>query len=221
MKYVSWATFYEGESDALYLDVLLPRIIRDVIAREGSELVEVPEIPVVRLGQNGREIGSVAKEMCQFRDALDIVFVHADTGGRGLERNIQYRSTAYCEEFERLCEWPCDQCITVTPRHETEAWLLADGLAVTDALGYNGPPEEIGLPQGAIAAERLQDPKKALQASIEMATGRRRSKSIENIFPAIAQRQRVSELRGSASFLAFEQRLRNCLVKLRCLPVKN
>jgi hypothetical protein len=110
-----------------------------------------------------------------------------------------------------------ERCITITPRHETEAWLLADGRAVTDALGYNGAPEEVGLPSDARAAEQLNDPKKVLMSSVEKISGRRRARIIDILFPAIAQRQKLEALRQSASFVIFEERVRDCLRALRSI----
>lgn len=217
MRYLSWAAFYEGPSDALYLDVLLPRILRNLITTNGADLVEVPDVPAVKLGKNGRAVDAVADEACVFRDAFDVVFIHADTGGRGLEQGLQNRADAYCLAMQGRCAWPEDQCVTLTPRRETEAWLLADGYAVTEALGYRGEPGEVGLPLDARAAERLADPKGVLRAAVELITGRRRRQPVENLFPAIGQRQRLDMLRQSASFSHFEDRLGDCLRSLRVL----
>lgn len=217
MRYVHWAALYEGTSDALYLDVLLPRIIRDIVAQDGVDLVEVPDSPAVKLGSRGRSIESVAREACDFKDAYDVIFIHADTGGRHVERGLANRASAYCEAFAALCGWPFDRCITIAPRHETEAWLLADGSAVTSAMGYTGRPEEVGLPSDARAAERLADPKHVLTAAAEAISGRRRRQSVDNLFPAIAQRQRLDLLRGSVSFAAFEEHLKGCLRAMGCI----
>lgn len=217
MRYVSWAAVYEGPSDALYLDVLLPRLIREVVAREGTSLVDVPDVPAVRLGSSGRSIDAIAEEACRFRDAFDIIFIHADTGGRGLAQGLANRSDAYCTAFTQVCNWPTDRCVTVTPNHETEAWLLADNRAVTAALGFTGDPTDVGLPPDPAAAERLGDPKQVLAAAVEAVAGRRRRQSVSNLFPAIAQRQRLDVLRRAASFAGFEARLRVALAALGCL----
>lgn len=217
MRYVSWAAFYEGPSDALYLDVLLPRAIRELIASEGSELAEIPDAPSVKLGLHGRDVNQVATEACEFKNAFDVVFIHADTGGRALESRLSDRADAYCMAMRALCDLPSDHCITLTPRHETEAWLLADGRAITDALGFSGDPAGIGLPTDARAAERLVDPKQVLADAIKTVAGRRRSQRVETLFPAIAQRQRMEHLRRSDSFLAFEEQLRRCLRVLGCV----
>lgn len=217
MRYLTWAAFYEGPTDSLYFDVLLPRLIRDIVAREGTDLVEVPDVPAAKFGRDDRSVDSVSAEACAFRDAFDVVFIHADTGGRALEERVAQRSASYCLAMQERCDWPPDQCVTITPRHETEAWILADGAAVTASLGYAGDPSEVGLPTDAQAAERLPDPKAVLVAAVGEISGRRRKHLVENIFPAIGQRQRLDVLRHSASFVQFEDRLRTCLRSLRLI----
>jgi hypothetical protein len=217
MKYLSWAAFYEGGTDALYFDVLLPRIIRDLIATSGDDLVEVPDIPAVKLGVSDRSIAAVASEVCTFKGAFDLLFIHADAGGRNLEQGLIHRAEAYCDAVYDRCGWPQTSCVTITPRHETEAWLLADSAAVTAALGYNGAPEQVGLPTDARAAERLVDPKSVLNGAIEAIIGRRRRQAVEFLFPAIGQRQDLAALRQSTTFCSFEERLRACLLSLRII----
>lgn len=214
MRYLSWAAFYEGPSDGLYLDIILPRLIRDLIAGCGTDLVEVPDAPAVKIGLHHRAVDKVAEEACSSRAAFDILFVHADTGGRGSEKTLPSRSEAYCTAIHNLCDRSLERCVTITPRHETEAWLLADASAVTGALGYSGLPEEIGLPNDARIAEQVADPKLVLTEAINAIVGRRRRPRIENVFPAIAQRQQLALLRRSPSFAQFEQRLRTCLRNL-------
>ena len=120
-----------------------------------------------------------------------------------------------------LCEWLPARCITVTPRHETEAWILADPSAVTDALGYRGSHIAIGLPANAAEAERLVDPKATLASAINRVVGNRRRRSgVDKLFPAIARQQDFQMLRRSKSFQAFERRLRVALVSLGCVATE-
>ncbi len=217
MRYLSWAVFYEGSSDGMYLDVLLPRIVRDLILREGTSLVEVADLPAVKVGAKDRWIDAVAREACDFSKAFDVIFVHADAGGRGLEQGLSRRADAYCGALSERCNWPSDRCVTITPRHETEAWLLADGAAVTDALGYRGDPTDVGLPANAREAERLVDPKNTLSTAVGIISGRRKRPNIYTIFPAVAQRQRLHALRQSSSFLDLENSIRTCLRSLQLI----
>ena len=127
------------------------------------------------------------------------------------------RSIRYCEAMHAVCEWPPARCIVISPRHETEAWMLADPFAVTGAFGYTGPPDSIGLPVNASDAERLENPKETLAAAMIQVRGRRRRPDIRQIIPAIAQRQSLDNLRRSRSFTSFEASLRVALGDLGCI----
>jgi hypothetical protein len=215
MTYLSWAALYEGASDEAYFEVLIPRVMEDIIVTRGTRHATIPPGPAIRLKRDAVDV--VAREACKAKDAFHLVFIHADTGGRGVETALEERSKRYCEAMHAICEWPTVRCITIAPRHETEAWVLADPDAVTAALGYVGVPGSIGLPANAVEAERLVDPKAVLAAAVNQVRRRRRPFSAKQIFPAIAQRQSLARLRVAASFAAFEGGLLAALADLRCV----
>jgi hypothetical protein len=204
MTYVSWAALYEGSTDQAYFELLIPRVMEEIILQRGIRHTTIPPAPAVRLKRGA--VDSVAKEACATRDAFHLVFIHADTGGRAREASLDERSDYYCEAMHVLCSWPCVRCITIAPRHETEAWVLADPRAVTSALGYLGSPESIGLPGNAVQAERLGDPKAVLEAAVSQVRKRRRLFDAKQIFPAIAQRQSLVNLREASPSYSPNQR---------------
>lgn len=212
MTYLSWAALYEGPSDSAYFEVLIPRVMEEMVRAYGTRNSTVPLAPAIVLAR--KSVAEVAKEACDARHAFHLVFIHADTGGRALEGNLASRSTKYCEAMHDLCEWPPARCIPIAPRHEIEAWMLADAEAVTDALGYVGSPNSIGLPAGAPQAEQLNDPKAVLAAAITQVRGRRRRVDVKQIAAAIAQRQLLTKLRRSRSFVDFEAKVHNALSDL-------
>lgn len=215
MTYVTWAALYEGNTDAAYFEVLFPRLMENIVRSRPIGNSDIAAFPAVRL-QRG-EVGKVAQEACANREAFHLVFIHADTGGRGLQTSIQTRGTSYCEAMQALCDWPPDRCISVLPRQETEAWILADSMAVTAALGYRGSPASVGLPANAGEAERLSDPKAVLASALVQVRGRRRPLDVQQLFPAIAQRQSWDLLREAPSFRAFEAQLVSALADLGCI----
>jgi hypothetical protein len=202
MTYVSWAALYEGSSDASYFGVLIPRLMDDLIMERGVRASTIPATPALVFRR--ADVLSVAAEAKDAKDAFHLAFIHADTGGRGLVEGLAERSTAYCEAMHAAFGLDPARCITVAPKHETEAWVLCDPEAVTDALGYRGKPVELGLPLTARAAEALVDPKATLRNAISIARGRRREDGASVLYPAIAQRQNLDRLRESPSFAAFE-----------------
>lgn len=215
MTYVSWAALYEGATDQAYFDMLIPRAMESIIALRGTRNSTIAPAPAVRF-QRG-PVDTVAARVCGARDAFHLMFIHSDTAGRALEAEIDHRSTRYCEAIQDLCDWPAVRCISISPRHETEAWVIADPGAVTAALGYRGSPDSIGLPITALQAERLVDPKQALEAAVTQVRGRRRPYDAKQIFPAIAQRQSIAILRETKSFADFETALSAALTDLGCI----
>ncbi len=214
MTYVAWAVCYEGESDAAYYNVLIPRVMEDLVVA-GTKLPTIPADPAVRLRRGS--IDQVAAEACAAAEAFFLLFIHADTGGHNVEAGLRHRSASYCEAVQRRCAWPPNRCIVIAPRHETEAWILADPEAVTGSLGYTGTAASIGLPNHAAEVEQLQDPKAILQQAVRQVRGRRRPIDLGRVFPAIAQRQDLARLRQAASFRDFERRVTVALNDLGCL----
>ena len=215
MKYLGWSVFYEGKSDAYYLDVLIPKILREIIGNsEGEHIVEVPDQPSIVMGQNGREIDSVATEACKFFESYEILFIHSDQGGRGLQGTLYARSAAYCEAIRAKCDITNARCICITPKHEIEAWVLADHQAVLDAVGIVGNPTDYGLPSTPRQAERLENPKETLMASLNKMRIRKRKQDVEFLFPAIANRQNLQKLYRIDAIGSLRDSLRRSLIEL-------
>ena len=217
MIYVAWAALYEGETDSRYYNALVPRLMTDLVLRSRAQASVIPDGPALKLTRG--TVMEVAKEACRARDAFHLVFIHADAGGRNTETTLVSRGTAYCEAMHERCDLLPVRCVTVTPRHETEAWMLADPSAVVQSLGSRAAAEILGLPADATQAERLVDPKSVLLNALQIVTGRRRRRpnDLAALYTSIAERQSLTMLRRSASFVEFERRLEEALVSIGCL----
>ena len=215
MIYLSWAALYEGGSDNSYFEIMIPRLMEHIVALHGTITTVIPTTAALKLRR--APFREAAVEACGSRDAFELIFVHADTGGRGLDVTVDSRSRGFCEEMHNVCQWPHQRCISISPRHETEAWVLADRDAVLDALGYRGSPESIGLPANARHAERLTNPKAVIEGAVSHVRGRRKTVDIKPLFAAIAQRQSFERLREARSFLDFENNLRSALFDVGCI----
>ncbi len=191
--------------------------MEEITLAEATQQVTIATTPVVQLGRNGRDVAQVAPEICANKDQIHICFIHADTGGRGSSRRLAGRSSAYCEAMQQLCARDPSRCIILAPRHETEAWVLADPNAVIAALNYSGTAKSIDLPANGAAAEALTDPKAVLDAATNKVFNRRRHPAGSQLFTAIAQTQTLVALRQCASFQSFEKNLRRALTSLGCL----
>lgn len=216
MTYVSWTLFAEGSSDREYYEVLIPRLINDISIRYGVRKITVPESPSIRLGVSSRTIEHVAAEICRSKDAFEILFIHSDTGGAGLQRTLENRTLSYREMANDLCDFCRNRCVFITPKHETEAWTICDQNALLEATGMNQVPPYVQLPQNGRDAERDRDPKNTIQRFFRSTRSRKTSSSVNIPYAAIAQRQSLDALRTARTFVDFENSLYEAMSTLGC-----
>jgi hypothetical protein len=209
MNYVTWAVMYEGSTDRAYFDVLIPRAIEWLTLGRGSRITEVSPYPVALFPRRDPRV--FARMACQAAQSFHLMFVHADSGGRSIEQSLPFRGDHYCLAMQETCNWPPARCIVISPRKETEAWVLGDRQAIAEALGYADTSKLAELPRDAKVAERLPDPKAKLTEVIRSVTRGRRRANIADIFPAVAQRQSFEALLKSESFRGFVAKLGDAL----------
>ncbi|QRI65104.1 hypothetical protein JQ506_09060 [Shinella sp. PSBB067] len=206
--YLSWSAFYEGATDAQYFNVLIPRVLDDIIRGCGKRPCDVAEFPAVEFGIGERSFESVAKQICARKNEFHIIFVHADLGGRGQAVNVAQRREKLIQKAKEMCGFDPRVAVMLSPEKELEAWALSDVAAVKAALGVNAVPGNL-MPATPAAAERLLDPKANFDEIVKSVI-RKRSVA-RQILVRIAQEQSIRELRRSSSFKAFEACLREVL----------
>lgn len=206
--YLSWSAYYEGTSDAQYFNVIIPRLLDEIIRTSGKRPCEVAEYPALEFGIGNRLFDDVATRICERKNEFHIIFVHADLGGRGQAANVAQRREQLIQKAQEICGFDPQIAVMLSPEKELEAWALADLAAVKTALGVSAISRGL-FPATPAAAERLLDPKARLDEIIKSVTNK--SSSYRNILVRIAQEQNIAELRRAHSFKAFEDGLRDAL----------
>jgi len=206
--YLSWSAFYEGTTDARYFNILIPRVLDEIIRECGKRPCDVGEFPAVEFGVRDRSFDTVAREICERRSEFHIIFVHADLGGRGQAEGVKHRREQLINKAEEICGFDPRVAVMLSPEKELEAWALSDVAAVKTALGVTTISGDL-MPATPVAAEKLPDPKANLEGIIRNVI---RKKSAHNqVLVRIAQEQSINELRRANSFKYFEANLRQVL----------
>lgn len=213
--YLSWAAFYEGRTDASYFNVLIPRMLEEVLRVDGRRPYDVGLAPAVQFGIAERDFDKISNEICDRQQEFHIIFVHADGGSGAQLKEIASRREALIVMATEKCGFQHELFVPLTPVRELEAWALLDVSALKTALGISALPSSVPYPSSAKAAEALTDPKATLQAIIN-SVGRRRSNP-HSVLVRIAQEQDLNRLRTAASFREFEKCLRQSLHHVGCL----
>lgn len=176
MTYVSWAMYAEGSTDAEYLGVIIPRLIADILTGADGPIPIIPDMPAFKLDDPTRRFDLISKSLCSGREAFHLLFVHGDTGGRGLAARIEDRTCALCRLVEDLCGFPRDRCIVVAPNREIEAWTLADLDAIRQSFGLPQNMRIDSVPALPRQVENLEDPKRSCSEVLDaIYPGRRRT----------------------------------------------
>lgn len=157
MRYLSTALVSEGPSDDEFLPRLLGRALTELCLTEFDDPVEVADVLPLRAHSGPPTIDETIALVERNAGAFSVVFFHRDQGANA--ERVQD------EWLDRLRQrWPFKEpLVAVVPVRETEAWLLADGQALRDALGVRWSDEEMGLPPHPRQVEDVPDPKKTLE----------------------------------------------------------
>jgi hypothetical protein len=209
--YLSWSAFYEGASDALYFNVLIPRILDEIVRECGKRPCDVGEFPAVEFGVESRSFDEVAQMICARKNEFHIIFVHADLGGRGQASNVKQRREQLIQRAQEICGFDSRIAVMLSPEKELEAWALSDIVAVKAALGVTVIHSNL-MPDTPAAAEKLIDPKANLEGIVKSVVRKRRS-AIPQTLVRIAQEQSIEQLRRTSSFSEFESSLRRVLAQ--------
>lgn len=210
--YLSWATFFEGGTDDQYFNVIIPKILEEILRTRGRRPYDVALAPSVEFSRYSREFEVAAQKICEREQEFHILFLHADTGGRALENQIHNRRESLVRLCTELCQLNERRFVFLSPKKELEAWALSDPKAIATALGVRQLVDE-RLPASAVQAERLDDPKALLHALVSAQTRR----GSPQILVRIAQEHDLAVLRRLPSFKAFEESLCNALTDMGCL----
>ncbi|MDG4767321.1 DUF4276 family protein [Solwaraspora sp. WMMD406] len=157
MRYLSTALLSEGVSDDQFLPNLLGRALTELCEAEFIDQVEVANVQPLR-DRPGPSTVDEAIAMVERNDgAFSMIFYHRDQGA-----NPERVRKEWLEPLRKRWTDRREQLVAVVPVRETEAWLLADGQALRDALGVRWTDVEMGLPGSPRQVEQIADPKKVL-----------------------------------------------------------
>jgi hypothetical protein len=111
----------------------------------------------------GATVVAKLRAAAEYGGAYDLVIVHRDADGEGVEARRTEITDAAAQVF------PVAPVVAVVPVRMTEAWLLLDGNAIRLVAGNPNGRRDLGLPT-VRQVERLADPKQRLRETLVMAS---------------------------------------------------
>ena len=205
MREVTYLLLADGPSDEILTYVIDWTLLEAGFSGVGEFVAASQQRGVKRLGDR------IARALAE-APAYDLVFVHRDGEGEGLEARLV--------EIERavVASGTSATYVPIVPVRMTEAWLLADERVPREAAGNPNGTAPLDLPRLA-DIERLPDPKKVLLEALVVASSNK--PRLRKTFDKRRARRLVAEytedfspLRRLGAFRRFEEDLRNALERL-------
>ncbi|MEV0393069.1 DUF4276 family protein [Polymorphospora rubra] len=157
MRYLTSALVSEGVTDDQFLPRVLGRALTELCMTEFDETVDVADVQPLRTRLGPCSIEEVVEIADSNPASFTLFFFHHDQGA-----NPERVENEWLRPLRKLWGDRVERLIAVVPVRETEAWLLADGQALRDALGVNWSDESMKLPRQPKDVEQVTDPKKVL-----------------------------------------------------------
>lgn len=131
---------------------------------------------------DGRRLVDKVQNGLRMASHYDLLFVHRDADHAGAD--ARYREIAGAVQ-QAGCSGPW---VGIVPVRTTEAWLLLDAHAIRNAVGKPYRRIPLNLPTPA-EAERMADPKAALEAVLMHASGERgrRRREVQRELPRLCR----------------------------------
>jgi len=208
MRYLSTALISEGLSDDRFLPRLLARSLEGLCLTEFDETVYVADVQPLRARSGPAGIDHVISLADRSDGAFTIVFFHRDQGA-----NAERVHREWLEPLRKRWADRREQLVAVVPVRETEAWLLADGQALRNALGVRWSDVEMGLPGSPRQVEQIADPKKVLNEVM-----RRVSRSVGDHLGQLGERVDLDRLQQVPAYRRWWDDTRQALVALGYRP---
>jgi hypothetical protein len=224
MSYPIIALSVEGISDTRFLVPLVRRLVIDIFLAH-NESVPQPDIELIDVPKDPDRVLHAALLATHH----DILIVHADCDTRSLLETRQQLFEPGKDKVEALrpvSTQPLPELVALLPKHEIEAWILADTEVFLNVLlkesGTSKNKQELKLPAHITEAETMASPKERLKEivrlSVEHSPRRKRDKLksvVEQVlYIEIADYVRLTVLEQLESYRIFKEELTDALRKL-------
>ncbi|MEO3745461.1 DUF4276 family protein [Plantactinospora sp. B5E13] len=209
MRYLTSALVSEGVTDDQFLPRLLGRALTELCLTEFDDVVEVADVQPLRRRKGPCSVEEVIELVELNANSFSVVFFHHDQGAAAERLQLEWLGP-----LQRLWGERVERLVAVVPIRETEAWLLADGVALRTALGVRWSDAEMGLPAHPKDVERIDDPKRILNGVL-----RRVSRSIDDHYGQLGELVSLDRLQLVPAYRRWWSDTRKALTELGYRPL--
>ncbi len=219
MKQLVLALYAEGSTDERFLPRIIQRTAEHLLAGYGVEILD----PFMINGDihSRATIQEQLVAAARKTHGYHILIVHQDADAPDQDRALQERIQPGLDIVRQESDHHQQNIVPLIPVRMVEAWMLADPVALCQAIPGCSAPDKLDLPKKPERVERISDPKAELKriASIYQAR-RRRSRWITyraKIQERLADEIAIERLKRVPAYQTFEQKFSQVLRELHFL----
>lgn len=219
MKQLVMALYAEGSTDERFLPKIIQRTAEHLLAEYGVDILDIEVIngKTHRLSTLLEQFEAAAKKA----KGRHILIVHQDADAPDRESTLRERIQPGLDAVRQDPKKYQQNIIPLIPVRMVEAWMLADPVALCQAIPGCPAPDELNLPGKPEQVEHISDPKAELKRITNIYQARRRrSRShsyLAKIQGRLADEIAIERLKRVPAYQAFEQKFSQVLRKLHFL----
>jgi hypothetical protein len=186
----------EGKADYAFLIPVIERMLRDLLPQYGVQGISID-------GEGDNPTDEIIRFVKKYR-GYQLLFFHRDADSPTTHDTHQRH---FEPAFKQLRDEGVDDAffVPVIPVRNTEAWVCADFEAFQQVIGTDKSASDLGFPSVPHQVETIPDTKALLKEAINRAKSRRRRPTLDTIYPAMAERVRLTVLNQIPAYKSFRQ----------------
>ena len=203
----------EGVTDHRFLNSIVKRTFEKVAfdCKGDIEILEIQHIPAS--GSKFVDVAYNAAKMAHDNYGVMVLCIHTDADGKSDSKTFNNKINPAIEKIVNSNDELCKEIVPVVPVVMSEAWMLADEKLFLEEIGSSATFKELGIPK---APEKIADPKTVIRSVIQFVFSKhpkRKKPRISELYSPIGQKAKLEELEKIESYLKFQNKVRNVLMK--------
>ena len=220
MMRLALALYAEGNTDDLFLPLIIQRTSKRILAEYGQSRVDVASVKPIKLIEKKRSrdenILQAAKQAIRYQALI----VHSDADHPSPEKALLERILPGFNLVQRSRGSVCEKLLPIVPIQAIEAWMLSDQEILRAEIRTGMTAYELGIPEKAKQVELISKPKLKLNEAVSKVNRQLRPNQridVYELYEPLGKKIRLERLSQLTAYQQFVDDLTVTLKKLNLI----
>lgn len=220
MMRLALALYAEGNTDDLFLPLIIQRTSKRILAEYGQSRVDVASVKPIKLIEKKRSrdenILQAAKQAIRYQALI----VHSDADHPSPEKALLECILPGFNLVQRSRGSVCEKLLPIVPIQAIEAWMLSDQEILRAEIRTGMTAYELGIPEKAKQVELISKPKLKLNEAVSKVNRQLRPNQridVYELYEPLGKKIRLERLSQLTAYQQFVDDLTVTLKKLNLI----